>query len=155
MKKLYPFNPVEDSLIGNIIFNIFKEESRERSFQEAINSYILEGDTYYFTPRNKKQTIMDIYPSKIRVWISQKKFDEIKNFFLDLLHGKLTDLPSMDIALELFEWILTGFQEEELSKGIFEILTNSKFHLQDNHLLNIQIAYKKILEEENSRIHTE
>lgn len=150
MKQPYPFNPIEDSLIGSIINQVFKEEDLEKTFQEAILSYKSEESHYFFTPRSKKQTILDIYPSKIRVWILQKKHEEIKNFFFDLLKGKLTGLPSMDIALELFEWILTGFLEEELNKILLELLTNFQITISSEQVSKIQKKYFEFLEQEKT-----
>lgn len=54
----------------------------------------------------------------------------------------------MDVALELFEWIFTGFQDEEISKLILNTLTNSRFEFQKEHLEKIHLAYTKLLKEE-------
>ncbi|MCX7999201.1 MAG: hypothetical protein N3A69_09675, partial [Leptospiraceae bacterium] len=81
----------------------------------------------------------------------QKNKEEIKNFFQDLLKGKLTGSSSMDIALELFEWILTGFQEEELTKNILELFLNFQIPVNTEHIVRIQKKYSQLLEQENNR----
>lgn len=150
MKKPYPFFPFEDSLIGTVIYNVLKEDFNEDHLREAIFSHISEGETYFFTPRAKKQMILDIYPNKLRTWIAQKNCDEVENFFWNLLKGKLTDSPAMDVALELFEWLLTGFREQNICESVLKILVNSKIPIHTYHLERILIQYQHILEEENS-----
>lgn len=149
MKQPYPFFPLQDSLIGTVIFSVFNEDFQKAHLQEAILSHIPNGETYFFTPRAKKQTILDIYPNKLRTWIQQKNNKEIEKFFWSLLKGELTGSPAMDIALELFEWLLTGFQEENICKNVLKILTNNRIPIQDKDLQKIQTAYLKILAEEN------
>lgn len=149
MRKPYPFSPIEDSLIGSIIFNVLRKDFNQADLLDAIQSHLPAGEMYYFTPRSKKQVILDIYPSKLRNWIAQKNHSEIENFFWKLLQGKLTGSSAMDIALELFEWLLIGFQEEDLWEDVFKILINHRLPIQNKHIHDIQTAYLQLLEVEN------
>ncbi len=63
----YPFFPLEDSLLGQILSEIYSEKGKLQNLQSAMQTYLKEGKTsFYFTPRTDKSTDLTILPPVFR-----------------------------------------------------------------------------------------
>lgn len=56
------------------------------------------------------------YPTEIRSFIDKKELSKITNLLLQIAKGKseLFPTPALDITFELIEWILTGFDIDDV-----------------------------------------
>ncbi|MCG6153899.1 VanZ family protein [Leptospira bandrabouensis] len=117
-KKPYPFLPFEDSLVGEKILLVWQESHHsEKNLKEHLLKALgLTEDQVVFTPNAIKQKLMVSYPTEIRHLIDEKKFSQITVLLLNIAKGKSEQCPTpaLDITFELIEWILTGFDLDDV-----------------------------------------
>jgi hypothetical protein len=140
----YPFFPLEDSLLGQILCEIYSEKGKLQNLQSALQMYLKEGKTsFYFTPRTDKSTDLTILPPVFRKYHSENNVEAIKNKFKELLHPPFTDIR-MDVVLELLEWVLTGIASNEISEELLKLLLGDD--LVDSELIPMVIErYEKMV----------
>ncbi|XDD44577.1 VanZ family protein [Leptospira sp. WS60.C2] len=117
-KKPYPFLPFEDSLVGEKILFVWQtshhsEKNLKNHLLQALN---ITEDQMVFTPNAIKQKLMVSYPTEIRNLINENRTIEIPNLLFAIAQGKTTSNPNpaLDITFELIEWLLTGFDLDEV-----------------------------------------
>ncbi|TGL41554.1 VanZ family protein [Leptospira perdikensis] len=117
-KKPYPFLPFEDSLVGEKILLVWQEShhSEKNLKDHLLKALDLHEDQLIFTPNAIKQKLMVSYPTEIRSFIEKKELTGITNLLLQIAKGKseLYSEPALDITFELIEWILTGFDLDDV-----------------------------------------
>lgn len=148
MKQPFPFDPIQDSLLLRLFDDIFESEGRGDDFRKAIYSHLPAEEGFFFTPRPSKQNVMNLLPGKIRVLHENGKIEEIESLIEALIQGKDLERSGFDIALELAEWMVTGFQEEDLSLRLLHLITNHKLRFTSEHLTKFHGMYMASIQEE-------
>ncbi|WP_035983540.1 hypothetical protein [Leptospira meyeri] len=145
-KKPYPFLPFEDSLVGEKILLVWQESHHsEKNLKEhLLKALDLTEDQIVFTPNAIKQKLMVSFPTEIRNFIDQKNPSQITELLLTIAKGKSKVYPSpaLDITFELIEWILTGF---DLDDVLVETLS-ALFGTQLNNVFVDQVRAEYIKE---------
>ncbi|TGK86379.1 VanZ family protein [Leptospira montravelensis] len=130
-KKPYPFLPFEDSLVGEKILLVWQENHHsEKNLKEhLLKALDLSEDQVVFTPNAIKQKLMVSYPTEIRKLIEEKKFSQITDLLLTIAKGKSEQYPTpaLDITFELLEWILTGFDLDDVIAETLSALFGTSF----------------------------
>lgn len=137
----FPFHPFQDFLLGEVILKTLKESNiASETAEEAVRSHLPPGQKdFVFTPNAKKQTLMNLYPEKIRGFLKAGKSEEIKNEFTTMIASE----GKMDLALELLEWLFTGFEEKKLLNELFSLVLNEKIPFPENFLENLKKNYEE------------
>ncbi|MCB1176490.1 MAG: hypothetical protein KDK36_02820 [Leptospiraceae bacterium] len=149
MKSPFPFYPLEDNLLGKILLDIAEKRGEREFLFQAVNSH-KNSSNFFFTPNSKKQVIMNTLPVKLRTLISENKLTQLKKELLYLIDGNEgnNELPSMDIFMEILEWIITGFESLDLKIELIHLLTNGKYKVNEEILLELQNQYEISLKED-------
>ncbi|PJZ44168.1 VanZ family protein [Leptospira brenneri] len=117
-KKPHPFLPFEDSLVGEKILLVWQEShhSEKNLKDHLLKALDLSEDQIVFTPNAIKQKLMVSFPTEIRSLIAKGDLAGITNLLLAIAKGKsdLNQNPAVDITFELIEWILTGFDLDDV-----------------------------------------
>lgn len=117
-KNPYPFLPFEDSLVGEKILLVWQgsHHSEKNLKDHLLKALELTEDQIVFTPNAIKQKLMVSYPTEIRSFIEKGEPSKITNLLLQIAKGKSESYPgpALDITLELVEWILTGFDLDDV-----------------------------------------
>ncbi len=126
-KQGFPFHPLEDFVLGEVLgkalerLGIPKEKTAE-----AILSHLPEGQSQFlFTPNSKKQILLQSIPVELRGFLDAGKDEEV--FFV--FRKTIREEGRLDLALELIEWIFTGFDREDLVRALFSLVLNDKISL--------------------------
>ena len=141
MKSPYPFSPYEDSLLGQILMEIFTEKGQADELHSIFQSYLQEGQTsFYFTPNSNKSTLLTILPSQFR----EAQVGGNPNEFSDKFSLLLQPPVKMDVVLEIMEWILTGIAEPDISLTVLNRFLNKPI-IDKEILNNIINKYEKMV----------
>ncbi|PJZ52843.1 hypothetical protein [Leptospira adleri] len=137
----FPFHPFQDFLLGEVIFKTLKELNvPSEAAEDAVRSHLPSGrKDFLFTPNAKKQTLMNLYPEKIRDFLKAGKKEEIKKEFRTMISSE----GKLDLALELLEWLFTGFEEKELLNELFSLVLNDKITLPENFIETLKKNYEE------------
>lgn len=129
MFKPFPFHPLNDSLFGKCMLELWMEENKKESrLLEYIQSRISPSNQecfgnmngmdngFYCTSNATKELIYQEVPDTIRKLIKDKNYKDIELTISKIAQGKWENqkYPGLDIAFELLEWLLTGFEEDEV-----------------------------------------
>ncbi|XDD52222.1 hypothetical protein AB3N59_19905 [Leptospira sp. WS92.C1] len=137
----FPFRPFQDFLLGEVLLRTLKDQGiLEQAAETAVLSHLTaDQKQFVFTPNAKKQTLMSLYPEKIRGFLKAGKRKEIVSEFRTMIaiEGK------MDLALELLEWLFTGFEDSELLNELFSLILNDKIELPENFLSLLRKNYEE------------
>ncbi len=148
MSKPYPFDPIQDSLIFSILYEVMESEGKGLELKQAIYSHLKEGKNFFHTPKSKKNNLLNSLPNQIRKWKEVGDIQKIEKLILDLIQGKDLETPSLDLALELIEWIIVGYEEDQLSLQLLRVLANYKFAFTQEHLQKLKILYSTYVSRE-------
>ncbi|AXR62576.1 hypothetical protein [Leptospira mayottensis] len=137
----FPFYPFRDFLLGEVFLKTLLESGvSSQTAEEAILSHLPSGRNHFvFTPNAKKQTLLNLYPEKIRNLLRENQEEEIKQEFRNMI--KIEE--RMDLALELLEWLFVGFDERELLNDLFSLILNDKIPLGDGFLDRLKKNYEE------------
>lgn len=114
-KKPFPFDPFVDSLIGEKILTLLHNQYTKESLTRlALESLGIGLDQVCFTSNVKKQILMVSYPTEIRKRLESNERIYVCDLLFQIAKGSHENPPALDIALELIEWLLTGFEEDAL-----------------------------------------
>lgn len=115
-KKSFPFDPFVDSLLGEKILAVWQLDHHSKETIEAnmLQAISLSKDKICFTSNADKQVLMVSYPKEIREKINAKDYDSIITKIFQIAKGTEDKAPALDISLELLEWLLTGFDLENV-----------------------------------------
>ncbi|TGN19695.1 VanZ family protein [Leptospira idonii] len=124
-KKPFPFDPFADSLLGEKVLIAWLSLGKSETDLKTSLESNLNSKEFYFTPNAVKQTVMVRFPEQVRILIGSKDSVGLNRLFSDIISGKASGLgkPALDVALELLEWLLTGFEEDQ----ILSVLLSSVF----------------------------
>ncbi|ABZ95861.1 Hypothetical protein LBF_4036 [Leptospira biflexa serovar Patoc strain 'Patoc 1 (Ames)'] len=146
-KKPYPFLPFEDSLVGEKILFVWQESHHsEKNLKEhLLKALELKDDQLVFTPNAMKQKLMVSFPTEIRNLIESNRSAEIPNLLMSIAKGKtqLYPQPAVDICFELIEWLLTGFDLDEVLRETLSLLFETTLSL--DFLTSVRTEYFKEL----------
>lgn len=124
-KSPYPFYPFQDSLLGQILDQLHSERGSQRKLQDSLKALLQnETENFVFTSRPEKQLYFETFPPKARKWIENKDSESFHSEFQMLLKRKGEVPGRMDIVLEVMEWLISGFDEDNmcadlLSRSVF------------------------------------
>lgn len=129
----FPFYPFRDFLLGEVIFKTLQEDGvSPQDAEDAVLSHLTsDKKCFVFTPNAKKQTLLNLYPEKIRGLLKTDQEEKIRQEFCNMIQTE----GKMDLALELLEWLFTGFEERrKLLNELFSLFLNDKFLCGTNFL---------------------
>ncbi|EKN90067.1 hypothetical protein LEP1GSC034_4008 [Leptospira interrogans str. 2003000735] len=138
----FPFYPFRDFLLGEVIFKTLQEDGvSPQDAEDAVLSHLTsDKKCFVFTPNAKKQTLLNLYPEKIRGLLKTDQEEKIRQEFCNMIQTE----GKMDLALELLEWLFTGFEERrKLLNELFSLFLNDKIPLRDNFLDRLKINYEE------------
>ncbi|MCZ8344580.1 MAG: VanZ family protein [Leptospira sp.] len=122
-KQPFPFDPFVDSLLGEKILAVWQldHHSKDKLETSMLRATNLAKEQICFTSNANKQVLMVSYPKEFREKINSQDYDSIAKRIFEIAIGNDEKPPALDIALELLEWLLTGFDlenvvEQSLSK---------------------------------------
>jgi len=141
----YPFKPLEDHFFGSIIANVWKAIGGDfDKLNLAIHSRLV-GDRKHYTCTSKgdKIVLMNIYPSQFRKYIQNKQKDKLFSEFEKLITSKVPNtIARLDVAMDLLEWIYTGFpDDEDISKQLLLLLVNKQISFSEDFWLKLKEEY--------------
>ncbi|XDD48471.1 VanZ family protein [Leptospira sp. WS39.C2] len=146
-KKPYPFSPFEDSLVGEKILLVWQDShhSEKNLKDHLLLALNLKEDQLLFTPNGIKQQLMVSYPTEIRKLISENKTSEIPKLLFEIAKGTTTaySQPAIDICFELIEWLLTGFDLDEILRETISLLFGTTLSIE--FLISVRAEYFKEL----------
>ena len=142
---LFPFKPLEDHFFGVLIGNVWKAIDGDfDKLNRAIHSRLI-GDLqhYTFTPKGDKIVLMNIYPNQFRKYIENKQNEKLYSEFEKLITEKIPDtIARLDVAMDLLEWLFTGFPEKEfLAQNLLVILANKQISFSKEFWLKLKEEY--------------
>ena len=146
-KDPFPFDPFVDSLLGEKIMLVWKSSGHHpKDLLEALYLQTKQS-SFYFTPNATKQTLMVSLPSQIRSYIFEKDFSKIGDLLMGLADGTKTEnkIASLDIAMELVEWLLTGFDVDEEIARYLNLWFNKPQLIDVAFVENVRAEYVKEL----------
>ena len=142
---LFPFKPLEDHFFGNLIGNVWRGTGGDfEKINLAIHSRLVgEPKHYTCTPKGDRVVLHTIYPNQFRKYLENKEYTKLYVEFEKLIAGKVPNtIPRLDVALDLFEWIFTGFPEqEEVSRQLLLIITNKQISFSEEFWLKLKEEY--------------
>lgn len=146
-KKPYPFLPFEDSLVGEKILFVWQEShhSEKNLKDHLLLSLDVKEEQLVFTPNAIKQKLMVSYPTEIRNLIAENRTSEIPQLLINIAKGKTPSNPnpSLDITFELIEWLLTGFDLDEVLRETLSLLFGTTLTIE--FLTSVRAEYFKEL----------
>jgi hypothetical protein len=148
MNQPYPFDPIQDSLIFSILYEVMESEGKGLELKQAIYSHLKEGKNFFHTPKSQKNNLLNRLPTQIRKWKEVGDIQKIENLILGLIQGRNLEIPSLDLALELVEWIIVGYEEEQLSLQLLKVLANHKLQFTPEHLQKFKDLYSSYVSKE-------
>ncbi|EMG21677.1 hypothetical protein LEP1GSC150_1298 [Leptospira interrogans serovar Copenhageni str. LT2050] len=81
----FPFYPFRDFLLGEVIFKTLQEDGvSPQDAEDAVLSHLpSDKKCFVFTPNAKKQTLLNLYPEKIRGLLKTDQEEKLdKNFVI-------------------------------------------------------------------------
>ena len=144
-----PFQFSRDSFLGKLIADVWVESGHsEQELIDAFNTHN-PGEAFFFTPNAEKQVFMNLLPTQFRKDIEKGEFMLVGEKFEDLVKGNshITPTPKPDVALELVEWIFTGFDLDDLVLDLLSIFFNKKITFPPGFLDKVRAHYVKQLNE--------
>lgn len=142
LERIFRFYPFRDFLLGEVIFKTLQEDGvSPQDAEDAVLSHLTsDKKCFVFTPNAKKQTLLNLYPEKIRGLLKTDQEEKIRQEFCNMIQTE----GKMDLALELLEWLFTGFEERrKLLNELFSLFLNDKIPLRDNFLDRLKINYEE------------
>jgi hypothetical protein len=155
MKKAFPFHPFTDSLFGECLLKAWESQGNSGlELSKLIHQTFLnkpaesEDGGFVFTTNIKKEMILSELPIRIRGWIQEDNLEAVAVTLRDLAKGKYEnqETPGLDLAFELLEWLVTGF---ELDSNIYQIILGffgSDQRISESLLREVQKNYRLALE---------
>ncbi|MCE9500196.1 MAG: hypothetical protein K8R21_06835 [Leptospira sp.] len=148
------FNELKETLFGNLLCDVWESSGRE--INEFLNCFLQSPRS--IDPEilklefHERQVIYNIIPEKIRKSISIGDHDGVITSFKSLIDRELliTDRPRPDIALELLEWIFTGYEEGNLILRILETFTKSNSQFPEDFIDKLKIGYSALMDNQAS-----
>jgi len=157
VKPEYQYKPLTDSLFGKALSDTFCKVNQEPSLlklEAAISSHLKDGHFFVGTKRAEKQVLLRILPDQIRKLIQEIRYTEIVEEIAELIKGNTDQPPKIDVALELIEWLLSGFDEDVLIQSLLFELTNRQVSFDIQFIQALRETYNEevLLEMKNRKI---
>ena len=139
----HEFSFFQDSVLGKLLLDSWIETGGDSD--ELIKSVGSENPC--FTPNSEKQVLMTLLPQQLRKHIEHGEDMLVVEKIEDLVRGNnhITPEPKLDIALELVEWILTGFEKDDLVMDLLNMITSKKLAFPPNFLEILRKNYVVLL----------
>lgn len=142
---LYPFKPLEDHFFGALIADVWKASGGDiDKLNRAIHSRLV-GDLQHYTctPKGDKIVLMNIYPSQFRKYIENNQPEKLYAEFEKLITSKIPDtIARLDVAMDLLEWLFTGFPEKEfLAQNLLILIANKQISFKEEFWLKLNEEY--------------
>ncbi|TGL58875.1 hypothetical protein [Leptospira sarikeiensis] len=140
-KPGFPFHPLEDFVLGEVFGRaLIKLGHSKPEIEKAIHSLLPDGKPeFLFTPNAKKQILLQSMPVELRGFLESGKEKEV----IEIFRKTISEEGRLDLALELLEWIFTGFDKQELVRSIFSLVLNNKIELGPEFYPTLMDEYDK------------
>jgi len=144
-KTPYPFLPFQDSLLGQILFQMHSEKGELQKLKDSLNVYFQnENETFVFTSRPEKQIYFETFPPKARKWIENRDAESFHLEFQNLLKRRGDLAGRMDIVLEIMEWLISGFDEDSMCADLLSRSVFPDLNLHSEDISEIRKRYFSI-----------
>jgi len=146
----YPFQFSRDSLLGKLIAEVWNQIGNDASaLEDAFLSNLADGEAFFSTPNVERQVLMNLLPAQFRKHMERAEYIIIGEKIQDLMKGNshISPVPRADVAFELVEWILTGYENDDLVLDLVRILFNKKIIFPENFLEKLRAQYVHMLNE--------
>ncbi|TGN00188.1 hypothetical protein [Leptospira dzoumogneensis] len=152
-KQGFPFHPLEDFVLGEVLGRTLVSLGHSKEeINKAIHSHLPPGrPEFLFTPNAKKQLLLQSMPVELRSFLEAGKEKEVLEIFRKTIQAE----GRLDLALELLEWICTGFEKEELVRELFQLVLNGKIELSSEFYPLLMEEYDKEMRGDLDRIREE
>ncbi|MFB5651238.1 hypothetical protein ACE5IS_11370 [Leptospira wolffii] len=149
----FPFHPLQDFVLGEVLDRTLQRLGIPKPETEtAILSHLPTGKTQFvFTPNAKKQIQLQSMPVELRGFLESGKDSEI----VRILRKTIQEEGRLDLALELIEWIFTGFENEQLVRSLFSLVLNDKIPLPTEFYSILKEEYDKEMRGDLDRLKEE
>ncbi|MCG9875200.1 MAG: hypothetical protein MH321_10475 [Leptospiraceae bacterium] len=144
MKKGYPFLPLVDSMFGECLQKVWVQSNLPQDrLVSLISSLSTDPEGFTFTANATKEMLLSQAPSELRVLIQEKNVQAIVDLLLDLTQGRYENQSTggIDIALELMEWLLTGFESELDFTAILQAFFSHAPEINPEFVSNLRKEY--------------
>jgi hypothetical protein len=144
MKKGYPFLPLVDSMFGECLQKAWVNSNLPISKLETlITSLSTSPEGFTFTSNATKEILLSQAPAELRTLIQDKDSEAIASLLLELTKGKYENQSSdgLDIAFELMEWLLTGFEDEIKFTEILKVFLGDAPEITDTLITTLRKEY--------------
>ncbi|TGN14539.1 VanZ family protein [Leptospira ilyithenensis] len=146
-KKPFPFLPFVDSLFGEKLLQVWIQTGREE--KELIHQLAAKfsAEEFYFTPNAIKQSIMVRYPEQIRKYINERDFESLNRLIFQIGQGTSEGInkPALDVVFELLEWMITGYEDDQMIVNILVRLFDNEGILNQDFVEKVRAEYQKEL----------
>lgn len=144
-KTPYPFYPLQDSLLGQILHQMYSAKGEQKQLEDSLKVFFQnETETFVFTSRPEKQLYFESFPPKARKWIEKKDTESFRSEFQTLLKRKEEFPGRMDIVLEVMEWLISGFDEDTMCADLLSGLVFPGLKLHPEEISEIRKRYFSI-----------
>lgn len=144
MKKGYPFLPLVDSMFGECLQKVWVQSNLPQDrLDSLISSLSTNPEGFTFTANATKEMLLSQAPSELRALIQEKNVQAIVDLLLDLTQGHYENQSTggLDIALELMEWLLTGFDSELDFTAILQAFFSHATEINSEFVSNLRKEY--------------
>lgn len=150
---MIPFQFSQDSFLGKLILEAWIQTGgNEKELIDALNSNLEEGQAFYITPNAEKQVLLNLLPAGFRKDIEHSDYVLVGEKIQDLVKGNshITPTPKLDVALDIIEWVLTGFDLTEVVQDLLNIVFNKKLKITEDLIVKIRSLYLEHLNKPNN-----
>ncbi|TGK01946.1 hypothetical protein EHQ53_14500 [Leptospira langatensis] len=140
-KPGFPFHPLEDFVLGEVLGRTLEAlGTSKQEAEKAILSHLPpDRPEFLFTPNAKKQVLLQSMPIELRSFLEAGDWKKV----VEVLQRTIKEEGRLDLALELIEWIFTGFDQEDLVRDLFSLVLNDKIELKKEFYPLLKEEYDK------------
>lgn len=111
--------------------------------ETLITSLSTSPEGFTFTSNATKEILLSQAPAELRTLIQDKDSEAIASLLLELTKGKYENQSSdgLDIAFELMEWLLTGFEDEIKFTEILKSFLGEAPEISDTLITTLRKEY--------------
>lgn len=132
-KSPHPYLPFQDAVLGEVLFKTVQAHEAAFSFDNLKNFHLFsQKPEFAFTPNAKKQVLHIELLSELRSCLEKEDVASIYKTFEKLLEIDSNGVSKFDIALELLEWMYTGFGETKLFRELLLKIFSLPQELEQN-----------------------
>ncbi len=148
-KERFPFKPFQDSFLLEILTMYYSKQYPEEQNLVSHFESKWQNKQFTFSPNQWKQIHMVTFANNIRDWIHTGSDQKILDLLENLVSGKepATAEGSLDVALELVEWIFTGFEKDNVVLEFLQFFLGKLPGFEGDFLNGLRKAYESEVNE--------